>query len=61
MRVRSADGEWTVDVISLSLTGNQRDGEWFRVSRCGWFVAELRSVCELAALVNISELAEAWE
>ena len=38
MRYRSADGEWTVEVIRLALTGINRDGEWLRVSRWGCFV-----------------------
>lgn len=59
MRVRSRDGSWTVDVIRLSLTGNHRDGEKLRVSRWGWFVAELRTVEELADYVDLAELEEA--
>ena len=38
MRFRSIDGEWVVDVIRLSLTGDHRDGECFRVTRHGFFV-----------------------
>lgn len=56
MRVRSADGDWVIDVVRLSLTGTGRDGEWFRLSRRGWFVAELQSVAELAELVDLATL-----
>ena len=38
MRFRSPDGEWVVDVLRLSLTGDHRDGERFRVTRYGFFV-----------------------
>jgi hypothetical protein len=55
VRVRSADGEWVIDVIRLSLTGTGRDGEWLRVSWWGWFVAELRSVAELATVVDLAQ------
>jgi hypothetical protein len=43
VRFRSADGEWTVDVIRLSLTSNNRDGEWLRVAHLGFHVAEVRT------------------
>lgn len=59
MRVRSRDGEWVIDVVRLSLTGTGRDGEWLRVSRWGCFVTELRSVSELARLVDLATLEEA--
>jgi hypothetical protein len=59
MRFRSADGQWVVDVINLSLTGNHRDGELLRVARWGWFVAELRSIAQLSKLVDLADLEEA--
>jgi hypothetical protein len=59
MRARSADGEWSVEVVHLTLTGNHRDGAWLKVCRLGWFVAELRSVEELAKLIDLSKLEEA--
>lgn len=59
MRYTSADGEWAVEVIHLALTGNNRDGEWLRVSRWGCFVAEVRSIAELSAYVNLAELEQA--
>jgi hypothetical protein len=48
MRYRSKDGCWTVTPISLSLTGTGRDGDWLRVSYPGMFVAEVRTLAELA-------------
>ena len=56
MRVRSADGQWTVDAIRLALTGTGRDGEWLRIARWGWHVADVRTVRELAAIVDLAEL-----
>ena len=37
-QLQEFNGEWAVDVIRLSLTGN-RDDEWLRVSRWGFHVA----------------------
>jgi hypothetical protein len=59
MRFRSLDGQWTVDVIRLSLAGNNRDGECFRICRHGFFVAEARTIDELREHVDLSDLEEA--
>jgi len=59
MRFRSIDGEWVVDVIRLSLTGDHRDGECFRLTRHGFFVAEARTIGELRQHVDPAELEEA--
>jgi hypothetical protein len=56
LRFTSADGDWVVDVIRLSLTGDGRDGECFRVSRCGFFVAEARTLEELGRYVDPARL-----
>jgi hypothetical protein len=49
MRIRSTDGQWTVDVISLVGTG-----EWLRVKRYGWFCKPLvRSPEELVTRFGI--------
>ena len=55
MRLTSADGEWVIEVIRLSLTGDNRDGEWFRVTRHGFFFAEARSLAELRRHVNLDD------
>jgi hypothetical protein len=55
MRFRSADGQWTIDAIRLSLTGTGRDGEQLRISH----LAEVRSVDELRRYVELAELHEA--
>ena len=47
-----------VDIISLAITGNHRDGGWYRLSRYGWFVAETRSIAELARHVELAQLRE---
>ena len=59
MRFRSIDGEWVVDVIRLSLTGDHSDGERFRVTRYGFFVAEVKTIDELRQHVDPAELEEA--
>jgi hypothetical protein len=59
VRFTSADGRWIVDVIWLSLTGNHRDGECFRIARDGYFVGEARTVAELADYLDITCLTEA--
>ena len=58
MRFRSSVGEWVVDVIRLSLTSNNRDAEWFRVSRWGSHVADVRTVDELREYMDLAELEE---
>jgi hypothetical protein len=58
MRFRSIDGEWVVDVIRLSLTGDHSDGERFRVTRYGFFVAEVKTIDELRQYVDPAELEE---
>lgn len=62
VRFRSADGEWVIDVIHLSLTGNNRDGERYRIRHLGWFIAELRTIAELRKYVDLARLEEvlAW-
>ena len=58
MRVRSADGEWVIDVIHLTLTGTHHDGEWLRVRRWGMHFADLRTVEQLAEVVDLATLKE---
>jgi hypothetical protein len=55
-RFRSRDGQWVVDLIRLSGTGDNRDGERFRVLQHGFFVAEARDLIELSRYVDLSEL-----
>jgi hypothetical protein len=59
VRVRSPDGEWIIDVIHLTLTGTHRDGEWLRVRRWGMHFADLRTVEQLAEVVDLATLEEA--
>ena len=56
MRFRSLDGQWTIDVIRLTLTGSNRDGECFRVCQYGFFVAEARTIDELREHVDLEEV-----
>ena len=58
MRLCSKDGTWRVDLISLSWTGDSRDGSRFRITRNGYFVAEVRTLAELARYVDPADLEE---
>jgi hypothetical protein len=33
----SSDGQWVVELVHLTATGNGRDGDWVRVSHRGFF------------------------
>jgi hypothetical protein len=54
-----APGGWTVEVVQLSLTPDRRDGTWIRVPLHGFFVADIRTVAELAQWIELAELEEA--
>jgi hypothetical protein len=58
VRFRSRDGRWIVELIRLSGTGGNRDGERFRVLHDGFFVAEARGVDELSRYVDLADLEE---
>jgi hypothetical protein len=58
VRFRSRDGQWTVDVIQLGATSDHRDGQRFRIARGGYFIAEARSIEELAQHVDLADLDE---
>lgn len=59
MRLVSSDGTVTVETIRLSGT-NGRDGEWLRVKRGCYHVADVRTVAELSALgIDLADLTEA--
>lgn len=59
VRLVSGDGRWRVDLIRLTATSDHRDGEWLRIHCDGYFVAELRTITELAVLVDLAELEQA--
>lgn len=59
MQFRSRDGRWRVDLIKLTCTADNRDGERFRVACDGYFLTECRTVAELAKYVDLAELEEA--
>jgi hypothetical protein len=56
VRLKSRDSRWRVDLIRLTATSDHRDGEWLRVHPDGYFVAEVRTVTELATHVDLAEL-----
>lgn len=51
-----APGGWTVEVVHLTSTPNNHDGEWFRVSQYGAWTADVRTVGELAQYVDLADL-----
>ncbi len=52
---RTKDG-YTVEVIQLSDTSGNHDGEWLRVRYHGYHVADVRSVAELERYFPLGEL-----
>jgi len=55
----SSDGNWVVELVKLTATGNGRDREWLRVSHRGFFVGEARDWDGVAGLgADISDLRE---
>lgn len=44
----TADGQWVVDVISVSATGTRLDGVWLRIRQHGFFAGEVRGLEDLA-------------
>jgi hypothetical protein len=52
---RTRDG-YTVEVVQLSDTSGNHDGEWLRVSYHGYHVADVRSVAELERYFPLGEL-----
>jgi len=59
VRLVSRDGRWRIDLIRLIATSDHRDGEWLRIHCDGFFVAEYRTLAELAVLVDLAELEQA--
>lgn len=53
-----APGGWSVQVIHLTATSGNRDGEWLRVSYCGVWVADVRSPGELEQWFPLASLEE---
>lgn len=51
-----APGGWTVEVVRLSGTPDNHDGEWLRVSQYGWWTADVRSVAELGQWFALADL-----
>jgi hypothetical protein len=54
-------GQWVVDVIILSLTGNNRDGTWLRVRHLGFFAGGVRRSEDLDRFgIDLSDLRAAF-
>ena len=52
---RTKDG-YTVEVVQLSDTSGNHDGDWLRVRYYGYHVADVRSVAELERYFPLGEL-----
>jgi hypothetical protein len=52
---RTKDG-YSVEVVQLSDTSGNQDGEWLRVRYHGYHVADVRSVAELERYFPLGEL-----
>ena len=51
-----APGGLHVQVVSLENTPDHRDGAWIRITRCGSWVADVRTVDELEKLIPLDQL-----
>jgi hypothetical protein len=51
-----APGGWTVEIVHLSGTPDNRDGEWLRVSQHRFWTADVRTVDELEQWFALAEL-----
>lgn len=51
-----APGGWTVQVVVLAGTPDRHDGEWLRVTQYGSWVADVRTVAELAQWFPLADL-----
>lgn len=54
-RYRTADG-WAVETVRLTMTPDHHDGEWIRLRRFGYWIADVRAVEDLARYVSLAEL-----
>jgi hypothetical protein len=59
VRWRTRDGQYTVEVVRLALTGGHKDGERIRVKQYGAHVADVRSVEDLYAYLDLADLEQA--
>jgi hypothetical protein len=57
-RWRTQDGSWSVEVVTLSDTPDHHDGQWIRIRRWGYYIADVRSPDDLAQYVALGELFE---
>ena len=56
MRWMSSDGDWVVELVRRTASGNGKDGEWLRVLHHGFKVGEARDRDGIARLgVDVSD------
>jgi hypothetical protein len=59
MRWMSRDGDWVVELVRRTASGNGRDGNWLLVRHCGFKVGEARDWNGVERLgVDIGDLRE---
>ena len=57
--ITTSDGQWTVELVHLTATGNDRDGDWLRVTHRGFYAGEARDWHGVARLgVEVPDLRE---
>jgi hypothetical protein len=57
-RFVSSDRITVVDLVRLSAKPGHQDGEWLRIWRHGLLVGTVRTVPELAQIVDLTDLSE---
>jgi hypothetical protein len=53
-----APGGWRIEIVRLEHTPDHRDGEWYRLTQFGSHAADVRTVAEIAAYVDLATLEE---
>jgi hypothetical protein len=51
-----APGGWRVRIVTLVATPDHHDGSWYRLTQFGWWTADVRTIAELAAYVDLAVL-----
>jgi hypothetical protein len=58
VRWRTRDGRYTVELVRLSMTSRDGDGQWIRLKEHGFHVADVRTPDELAEFIDLADLDE---
>jgi len=58
VRLRSRDGRWTAETITLTNTSRNQDGAWIVIKCQGIFMAQVRTPAEVEQYVPLGDLVE---